>query len=1110
MESSSPPSYLFDSKSHGEALLVKPMTSTRRMPGERLGGVSILPSPREGEAVNTWGKPESLTGRGKPKRRNAEFGGGGKRARLAVDQLAAATGSSVHSASDFCVVEMSSCFTKLAPAMVAEGISALVFEEFTSPRDPKVPAIRVDLSAPAAWCTLDDLRVDGKLLFVHLDLPRATCRPAKFAWATKAALRSRRFPLGKRGLDEEASAKLERANAAFELASGFLGRCAESATPFALLHPASSLLWRVAAVRKLAAFLDVSAVDFSVYKGPKHTKYRVMTNEHSLAAALSNLMQSDLSTSKADGGYPKAVKDIMVKVAAKRLKECGVPLVSPSPDFDRRPARAKARAAAGVQARGAKYPQLISEYAEVRTVEIPAEMHEELGLKPRETISELAAKAFEISKTSRVVEKKCGEGGVWSVQLGIPHSVREFNALACSLQHPFDSSGAVSDGNKVAMFGILTKGPSRVKELAECNLQRWMKRAAALAGEERALHRSLSAAKCKLLEGKRLLLFRGMCEESHLDDPALFDLLSKGVPLVGDCPDAPEFEPQVKPAPLTVAQLRLAAKHVVAASKSKRAVRGNRDLEQAVWLKTKEELSQGWLTGPYTHEELELKFGGVYLVNRRFGVPQGEDVRVVDDFSESLANLAYSSPFAVRLEGVDEIVIAIRTMLEAVGEDRSVQVTLSTGRRLRGVLHDSLTLHQARDVAIRLLDLKTAYKQMVVCDSTSWASPIGVMNPDSGREELFVPEVMPFGTTAAVFAFSRAAHSIKRIGSEIFGLVWISFFDDFCQLDLVVSGQSSKTMAEKFLALIGWAFSAKGSKRKPFAKSAEVLGAVIDLSESCKGIITVSNKPSRIAELDKVCLALEKSGKMTQQEAASIKGKISFAEGQVFSKTAALMLPELRRRSLAGSRSGNVRGILEELRWFAAFLKQAVPRRIMAKDTRPPLVILTDASLLVEEGHSGIGAVVLNPDSTPAWYLEDVVPPMVMQWLQADTPFVINALEVLPVWIARVLWGDLMRHRRVFVFVDNDGARHALLKMSSNSKSVAKILHKMAEAQAYCPAFVWFCRVPTASNIADAPSRGESRDLVAAGAIRSLVPAGVWDDILSASRMLGEGHKPAA
>ena len=57
-------------------------------------------------------------------------------------------------------------------------------------------------------------------------------------------------------------------------------------------------------------------------------------------------------------------------------------------------------------------------------------------------------------------------------------------------------------------------------------------------------------------------------------------------------------------------------------------------------------------------------------------------------------------------------------------------------------------------------------------------------------------------------------------------------------------------MAEELFKLLGWQVSEKPSKSKPFAKSFEALGVVIDLSRSVCNEVLVRNKESRLEALE--------------------------------------------------------------------------------------------------------------------------------------------------------------------------------------------------------------------------------------------------------------------
>ena len=182
---------------------------------------------------------------------------------------------------------------------------------------------------------------------------------------------------------------------------------------------------------------------------------------------------------------------------------------------------------------------------------------------------------------------------------------------------------------------------------------------------------------------------------------------------------------------------------------------------------------------------------------------------------------------------------------------------------------------------------------------------------------------------------------------------------------------------------------------------------------------------------------------------------------------------------------------------MCAFLETAVPRRLVANDSRCPLVVFTDAALDENNTRAGVGAVMVDGRGNPERFLAGIVPSDLLALLQGESPFVINALEVLPVFFVRTLWADYMRHRRTFIFIDNDGARHALLKSSSGSYSVSKVLHHILRTQARSPSFVWYCRVPSLSNIADQPSRGVLETLVSAGAVRDEIPEDLWARAIS-------------
>ena len=1000
--------------------------------------------------------------------------------------------------SDFCALEIGSTFCGISKLFAENGMPTIAIDHFKAPRAVVNPALRVDLHSEAGWAIPFQLVKEGGIHFVHIDPPRPSFQPSRpnkrVGIGLGTALRSKRHPRGKPNLDDRAKVLLSAGNLVLDKVASLVVACVRAGVLVSLAHPSSSLLWKSRRISRLNKLDNVvSAMVKIELPSGRHLVHRFVTNVPGLPAALDpadNIFQ----VSSLGKGYPEGLKFAIFNAVALTLGSKGfkVPVLAPA-DGD---ARASKRAAAGRQPRGHKYPAVIDEFARRLHFEIPANMYADLGLSQGQAVSALAARVWDVPEEAKAVKCDQNEGGRWSVEIGVPHSVVDFNEKACKLWHPFDLAYGVSDDNKQALFELLTLGPREIQRRRDMTLRYYMRRAAALAQEERTLKSGMTEAKRNVMKGKRVRLLLEMCRDAGVYDEGLETTLCSGVDLVGTCPDAAEFSSQLRPAQLSVEQVKLASRLVRASAMSKRSMAEFSETDVQVWEKTLDEISKGWLSGPYTIEELDAMFDGKFLVSRRFGVVQNQDTRVIDDFSESLVNPAFSSPFKAEFEGIDEIATTAKLIMESVTCDGVVILNLSNGKALRGRLHPELDLDSVLDVVVRLLDLKSAYKQLLVSETSRWASPIMVLNTDKKAWEVYIPEVMPFGATAAVYGFTRTARAIKRVGSKLFNLVWTNYFDDYCQFDLALCGDNSKRAAEKFLALVGWEFATKESKRRPFGKVADALGATIDLSASKKGVITVRNKASRLEELKNTRARWASVGWVTQPEADSLKGKLGFAEGQLFVRVTALMMPKLRRRAFPGAAGGPVdEDLLRELDWMIQFLGSAISRQLVARDTRPPVVVMTDAALEERETHAGLGAVLLGANAAPIRYIAETIPVEVLLAFQRDTEHVINGLELLAVYLVRRLWKEQMIHRRIFVFIDNEAARFSLLRMHSDAYALQRVLRRFAAIQADTPAYIWYARVPSSANAADAPSRGVLDSLQRAGASRTQVPGAMWAEL---------------
>ena len=85
-------------------------------------------------------------------------------------------------------------------------------------------------------------------------------------------------------------------------------------------------------------------------------------------------------------------------------------------------------------------------------------------------------------------------------------------------------------------------------------------------------------------------------------------------------------------------------------------------------------------------------------------------------------------------------------------------------------------------------------------------------------------------------------------------------------------------------------------------------------------------------------------------------------------------------------------------------------------------------------------------------------------------------LELLAVCMGFWMWSKRFRSCDLVCFTGNEAAKACLVKGSSAHEVANKLLFFQALKEAECDRIPWFSRVPSASNVADAPSRGDTSD----------------------------------
>ena len=175
--------------------------------------------------------------------------------------------------------------------------------------------------------------------------------------------------------------------------------------------------------------------------------------------------------------------------------------------------------------------------------------------------------------------------------------------------------------------------------------------------EEARVRATLDATVSRILSGKQTVLLDRLLVEDSFPDQYLIEDMGAGFALTGWVRDSHHFFHCIKPLRSTVAmQLALAParKKVLAKSLS---MKQDRKISEATWIETLTEVEKGWI-----EEDLCVKLEN-HLVAHRFGVDQGDEVRVIDNGKSASINSTIGLPEKDRLHDVTFVAALLVTVL---------------------------------------------------------------------------------------------------------------------------------------------------------------------------------------------------------------------------------------------------------------------------------------------------------------------------------------------------------------------------------------------------------------------------------------------------------------
>ncbi|CAE7829729.1 unnamed protein product [Symbiodinium sp. CCMP2592] len=970
------------------------------------------------------------------------------------------------------VIELCAGSAILSQTAACRGFAIMPVDHAHNRHAPKCKIVNLDLTKSHSWEVLKFVIKSRRVVMVFAAPPCGTCSAARNYRPGPPVLRTTSHPWGVPWASTRDCVKLKAANAIYKHLCAFLEMCDQHSVPWCVENPTNSMFWELPCLAYPLAhgfFAHCQACAFGSERDKKTSflcssscisRMALMCPGCKQHASWGQTSSATFATAE-EAAYPPAMCQALCDVFESEAARLNYTLGSAHPVLAR----------AHKQPRGRLHPQLLSEHSAILSRLLPRAP----TLNNKRCLKHDVHGVPAGSKLLRSENR--GSKGVFCV-FGVFRSPESFVREAKLLHHPFDSLAQLPDYLIKSLFEQITKSPAEICKLRLLRLQRWRARATELAPVEHAHRAKMQPSVREILANKRTALLEEMAAEIDWPDKGLFSEMRQGFRLVGCLSPSGVFREGGYLASISESELMENAdsiKDSLLSRVSSDPLDENADELYDVTLQ--ESTQKKWLEGPMSPEDIGKRLGA-WIPVRRFCVVQKGRLRPIDDFKENLVNQACSTSERIVLQAMDHLLWSLSVLCHFYRKRGAVDFTLSSGERLTGHVHPDWQKSGA-SMQVATLDLKSAYKQLPLSPCDFDKSVVTLKDPKTGSISCFVMRTLPFGALASVYHFLRVSLLLHALGCHL-GACWSAYFDDFPMATHSLVATSTSALVKGFLKLAGFDFA--DEKCTPFSADVEVLGVTLDVSQSTEGLINIRNKPSRCEELNAVIEEVLRDKSIVPCRLPSFIGKLQFADGQIWGRAGRMALRDLRTLGFTSRVpvSLDASGI-DALKILQQRLMHGKPRVIRAGWKEKPILLFTDGALEDDNhdhGPATVGAVMFKPNESNVYAFGCEVPANVLShWRSDGKRHVIGLVELYGAILALRHWRKHLDGRRVILFVDNWPALDTLVKGDATVAIWREILMILENPQEASPCYLWIARVPSASNIADAPSRGSLSEL---------------------------------
>lgn len=528
--------------------------------------------------------------------------------------------------------------------------------------------------------------------------------------------------------------------------------------------------------------------------------------------------------------------------------------------------------------------------------------------------------------------------------------------------------------------------------------------------------------------------------------------ITHGHPVVGISDDFGIFQRKNRDRPTISRRELLAHRHEILQDCRRLALKEDKETAEAIFASFSKQCENGQMYGPF---DLEHEFDALpaeFVAVRRF---------IVEQFSER-----DGKPF-IKRRPVDNLArngvnccAAVRCPIELFHGDHFLLSALEIMRRAPAVADAS------RAFVFSVEDMAEAYRHLRIKSSHLRYGVCITMDPNSGRLVAGIMNCYAFGHELAVSNYVTFSMICQSLSRRLTFTPECGYFDDFGSCLRRDGAEDKISNLNSLRRALGATFEPAKSQ---FGTLVKYLGMMYKIMQ--KGI-QVSVCPHRAQRLIALLEGYLSKNKMSNEEAGSLAGKLSFASSSAFGRCGRAMLGPIYRHAHKVHPGQNIsKRLASALRWFVMALKTGVfSSFVPIHRTDRRAVMWTDASLewywcekkrkYVERGR--LGVCVRLPDGRLQYH-----------WCWSENKgYSIQFYELEALQIGLKHFGKDLKNCFLLIFIDNTSAQGGLVKGYSRSRSCNEIISAIWLELAALSASSWVERVASSVNIADGPSRG--------------------------------------